>query len=567
MGVVKDRHGTFYARKKVPKNLEAAVAKITDAGKSRVSWLKASLRTKDLKQANVQAKPVLAKFDAIIAEAAASVADRPLRTSLTQREQERMAAYHYALALRDDELSRTAGFTLPQFNEEKANNAELLHEVRLALAMGDVSAIEDFIGTLLDLSKINLDLACPDYRRLGMLILGQEVEALEAIARRNQGQPVKTPKLEAPATTAPLETGSGTLTAAYKGWQKAQRPSLATLREFGHAVDRFVEMHGDLPVAEIKRRHVLTFREALQDIPPRRAGKLKGADLPALVEWRKGHPNAPRIAAGTVNKLLGGVQAVAIWARDNGVIPDDVVWADPFANMRLEQDDPDREPWTTADLAKLFASPVFADGARPKAGSGEAAYWLPILGMFTGARLGELAPLRVTDVITDAGSGVTFISILESEEDGKRLKTASSRRMIPVHPELVRLGFLTFVATQTIAGGRDALLFPLLKPGANGGLGEKWSKWFGRYIRANGIKSRASVFHSFRHNFKDALRAAKVSEDINDALTGHSGGSVGRKYGAKDMVRRFGAEALQYAVQRVAYPGVTLPRAIDKRAS
>jgi integrase len=187
--------------------------------------------------------------------------------------------------------------------------------------------------------------------------------------------------------------------------------------------------------------------------------------------------------------------------------------------------------------------------------------------MFTGARLGELAPLRVTDVITDAGSGVTFISILESEEDGKRLKTASSRRMIPVHPELVRLGFLTFVATQTIAGGRDALLFPLLKPGANGGLGEKWSKWFGRYIRANGIKSRASVFHSFRHNFKDALRAAKVSEDINDALTGHSGGSVGRKYGAKDMVRRFGAEALQYAVQRVAYPGVTLPRAIDKRAS
>jgi integrase len=44
------------------------------------------------------------------------------------------------------------------------------------------------------------------------------------------------------------------------------------------------------------------------------------------------------------------------------------------------------------------------------------------------------------------------------------------------------------------------------------------------------------VFHSFRHGFKDALRAAGVSEDVNDALTGHAGGSsVARGYGAKDM--------------------------------
>ncbi len=157
MGVVKDRHGTYYARKKVPKNLETAVAKTTDAGKPRVSWLKA----------NTDAKLHLAKFDAILAEAAASIADRPLRTSLTQRELERMAAYHYALALRDDELARTAGFSLPQFNEEKANNAELLYEVRDALARGDIGAIEDFIGQLLDLSKINLD---PAARTIGGLV-------------------------------------------------------------------------------------------------------------------------------------------------------------------------------------------------------------------------------------------------------------------------------------------------------------------------------------------------------------------------------------------------------------
>ena len=66
------------------------------------------------------------------------------------------------------------------------------------------------------------------------------------------------------------------------------------------------------------------------------------------------------------------------------------------------------------------------------------------------------------------------------------------------------------------------------------------------------------MFHSFRHGFKDALRRAGVSEDLNDALTGHSGGGVGRSYGAKDMERRFGLRALSEAVAKVHYRGLDL---------
>ena len=95
-------------------------------------------------------------------------------------------------------------------------------------------------------------------------------------------------------------------------------------------------------------------------------------------------------------------------------------------------------------------------------------------------------------------------------------------------------------------GGR---LFPLLTAGPKDGFGEAWSKWFGRHVRSLGITNRASVFHSFRHGFKDALRAASVNEDVNDALTGHIGvASVARSYGAKQMVRRFGLPVLAEAV-------------------
>ena len=102
-------------------------------------------------------------------------------------------------------------------------------------------------------------------------------------------------------------------------------------------------------------------------------------------------------------------------------------------------------------------------------------------------------------------------------------------------------------------------MFPLLTPGPRGGFGEAWSKWFGRYIRDLGIHNRASVFHSFRHGFKDALRAAEVSEDVNDALTGHAGlGTIGRQYGAKQMIRRFGITTLAAAVAKVSYSGLDL---------
>jgi hypothetical protein len=65
------------------------------------------------------------------------------------------------------------------------------------------------------------------------------------------------------------------------------------------------------------------------------------------------------------------------------------------------------------------------------------------------------------------------------------------------------------------------------------------------------------VFHSFRHNFIDALRAANVNGEINAALVGHSIGNVHAKYGAKEIARRFGRR-LAEAVAAVAYDGLDL---------
>jgi integrase len=593
MNVIKNEHGVFHVRKKVPKKLEEATATVMGSSKQRVAWLKKSLGTKDLKAAKVRAASVLMEFDRILADAEALLVEGPLRTSLEPREIECIAEYFFACQLAGDEEDRReggseqgfqdvarqlseagiefetpyqVGVAPPKFglsDREMLRRAETLEwtlpAAQKALARGDISHLQWEIDELLKVFRINLDRSSSAYRELGMAVLKAYVRLLHVLGRRDRGEPVDTPQI--PDVDNGTTPEGESLKATYVGWKKSRSPSPSTLREFTYAIDRFIELHGDMPVERIGRKHVREFREALQELPVRRAGKLQRATLPELVEWSKKNPGARTVSAATVNKLLGGVQAVVVWARDNGLIPDHVPWADPFSNMRLDEPESDRAPWEPTELRVLFASPVFTEGARPKAGRGEAAFWLPLLALFTGARLSEIAPLSVADVKTDELTNIHSIAITEDLEQGRRLKTPGSRRVVPVHPELIRIGFIEFVQRVRQEHGGEARLFPLLTRGPRGGYGEAWSKWFGRYIRQLGISNRALVFHSFRHCFKDALRAAGVSEDVNDALTGHAGaGSVGRSYGAKEMLKRFGLSILNDAVSKVRYPGLDLSR-------
>ena len=548
-------------------------------GKRRQSWLKRSLGTKSLHEANIRAKPVLMEFDGTIERARELLKEKPTRTTLTQGEIKRMADYHHATVLGNDAAARRRarqvvekfqGETVPPLpryglSEEEFQRVGRAHKQELkaaqaALARGNIAFVEGEVEELLnDVFHIRLDRASASYRALGMAVLAEHVKAMQALQRRHAGEPIETPPQPEPNSTAAEPTGN-TLRAAFEGWKRERRPAPRTLMEYERAIVLFTELHGDMAVIAIKKSHARHYREALQQIPRHRTGKLLKAPLQELVEWAKEHPNVPRLSAATVNKLIGGVQATLIWAHDKGgFIPDDVPWADPFARMRLEEDEPDREPFEIAELQVLFSSPVFTKKNWPKAGRSEAAYWLPLLALFAGGRRGELAPIRVADVQRDSTNDAVMLTITEDREAGKSLKTRNSQRVVPVHPELRKLGFLDYVEKVRREHGEKAWLFPLVAPDKSGGAAA-WTKWFGRYIRSLGIKDAAKVFHSLRHNFIDALRAGGVDEEMREALAGHGWWrtSTNRGYGAKDMVRRFTAKTLVAAVERVAYPGLDL---------
>src|SRR5262252_897444 len=109
MSVFRNEYGVYHVRKKVPKKLEGAAATVIGASKERVSWLKRSLKTKDLREAKRLAPPVLMEFDRILSEAEALIAERPLRTSLDRREIDRIADFFYAHELAADQEERLHG--------------------------------------------------------------------------------------------------------------------------------------------------------------------------------------------------------------------------------------------------------------------------------------------------------------------------------------------------------------------------------------------------------------------------------------------------------------------------
>jgi len=141
------------------------------------------------------------------------------------------------------------------------------------------------------------------------------------------------------------------------------------------------------------------------------------------------------------------------------------------------------------------------------------------IAQYTGMRLSEICQLHADDIIKS--EDIWCISVNKNE--GKVLKTESSRRVIPIHGAILDEGFLDFVP-------KEGRLFPSAKADGKANAGRLVSRWFTRYRREMGITSERKVFHSFRHTFVTAAREV-MSEETYTKITGHSTGKVNRGYG------------------------------------
>lgn len=148
--------------------------------------------------------------------------------------------------------------------------------------------------------------------------------------------------------------------------------------------------------------------------------------------------------------------------------------------------------------------------------------WGVLIGLFTGARVGEVAQIYLRD-FTEA-DGLPCL-LIRAESEGQRLKTEQSERLIPLHPDLIRLGLLEHVAALRAEG--EERLFNI-RLDSKAGTGATISKGFTNYLKAVKVGPRRSVgrvgFHSFRKTMTQALQAAGLSDERRRAYLGHEPG-------------------------------------------
>ena len=179
------------------------------------------------------------------------------------------------------------------------------------------------------------------------------------------------------------------------------------------------------------------------------------------------------IAPANINTYVNKLCGVFNWA-----VKEELIDRNPAAGLKMPdpvQRREKREPFSNRQLQAIFSAPLYLgcqdDGygyARPGPNRPRnARFWIPLIGLFAGLRLNEACQLDVADIRIVDGIACFFITAAaDGPETDKRLKTVSSERLVPIHPELLALGFMAFVAQRAKAG--ETKLFAEVAMGATG---------------------------------------------------------------------------------------------------
>ncbi len=165
--------------------------------------------------------------------------------------------------------------------------------------------------------------------------------------------------------------------------------------------------------------------------------------------------------------------------------------------------------------------------------------WITLVLIFQGLRPGETCQLYTDDIIEQDG----FVCIHVNDRKPKqRLKNVSSNRIMPIHPTLLKLGFVDFV--NEVKSKRPKPLFNC-KPG---GQDDDWSKNYCQQLgrlstTINLLPNNRPSAYSFRHTFIDELKQQEVGEALVAQLVGHTHknltyGKYGKKFPVKKLLQK-----------------------------
>lgn len=281
-------------------------------------------------------------------------------------------------------------------------------------------------------------------------------------------------------------------------------------------------------VATLTRDDVRNLRDTLCLLPSNLYKRFPGKTIKEVLALEDITP----MSTTTVNKLLTLLGSLMLHCVKEGHRNDNPV--EGLKVKKSKRAEEERKAYTAEDLSNMvnaLPSPVVSPDK----------HFIPLIGMYSGMRMGEICGLHLEDI--KQVDGVWCFDV--NEEGDKRLKNLSSRRIVPIHPQLLKRGLLGHVEKMKTKG--ELQLWPNLVRREIDGYCHSFGNWFGRFNRKHVTEDPLKSFHSLRHTFADTLKQVGCQESLISELMGHANDSITMgRYG-----KRYQAKVLLEAVSRL----------------
>lgn len=551
---VVQRNRIFHFRRGIPLDLRPRF------GRREITC---SLRTSDLHLAGIRARELYLAAESLFEESR----HNPM---LTDDQLAAIVQDYYSFILeREGRFRLQSGPMPPETREMRAKFFhELAADTKNALGANDLFSVGLTTEAMLRKHGLADKVDQTERAQVAQALMRGGIDLAEAVRARYEGDfnfeprdKLLTRKIEAlfsqPATEQPLATAQQPKEAAeteagplfsetaerFVAKQKLMRTwENQTALQNEKSYELFEAICGNRPLRSYTRKDAATFKDVLQRLPSDygKASQYLGKtpDEILAVDAESGS-KSPRLAIKTVKRHLSALSSLWDEIIPQGEAANRIFSGFKFSRQKRAQDQ--RAMWSPDDLARLFKTPIWTGcksaGRRTLPGSmiiRDEKFWIPLIAVFSGARQEEICQLHIEDVQQQAEIWVFDINA----KPPRQLKNKSAVRVVPIHKELIRIGFLEYVEAQRKAG-RDRV-FPNLEPGgADDRLGHGFTKWFTRYRRDVGLYEPGKDFHSFRHSATTLVHQGRVEDSIIDRITGHvsQGESAGR-YNKASLVKQ-----------------------------
>ena len=360
------------------------------------------------------------------------------------------------------------------------------------------------------------------------------------------------PVVERPHQTTPLNSLQSTLLSKGLDLFIGEKEDIRykTEEEIRNSVKFLTECFGDIPIGDITKEKSNIIKSHIKNYPKNRTKnpKYRDKDFHSLMKMKI--PQQDIIHLTTINKHLGNLSSFMIWCVNNGYCN-----TNPFTGMKIKQKKSprdERDRFSEKELKEIFSKQNYLHLTKVEKDS-YYRYWVPLIGVFTGMRSGEICSLYLDNIREIGGNQRKkrwCIDILEEpNRPDKKLKNQSSRRIVPIHDTLLELGFIDFITLLKKDTERKRVFEELNYN--EGTYGRSISRFFNnRYLPLLGIKTDKNGFHSFRHSVIDHLKQLGVEPHFINELVGHSQGNIDLdRYG-----KRYNPDILyNKCVKRIVY--------------